>query len=462
MGFRSLATAGVAVLASLMPAPVVADKPYHTDLQSYQKGDLGETPSQKFKSSNIEATVFQVNYWNPDKVDTDSPYIFMAGKYGKGWGPSIWRSDDLSLVWADQVYNGLAQTARTWDNWRGHQRVMTSYSDGRVRVYDQNYKQLYVFDGKGDLNGVVPDSHEAMLTADDTILMFLCPARDADLSKVGGPKEGKKIADCTIQEIEPDSGEVLFEWATSEYFAPEDSHSGYHDQDVWDFCHMNAVEKTEEGNYLISYRHLSCVILLDGKTKEVIWVMWGKKNNFKDITVNGSAEFHFQHEARITGKNRFTLFDNHRDNHNGFCDDETEDNCSRGLEVEYNPETMEVWKVNEWRHPQSLVSASRGGVQRTPKGNVMVAWGQNPMYTEYTADGELVMDIQRGRVVPIEHGIFDVITYRVWKGDWEGNPDWKPSIACAPDDTGRTIYVSWNGATAVHDWVLVSDVAHEN
>lgn len=184
--------------------------------------------------------------------------------------------------------------------------------------------------------------------------------------------------------------------------------------------------------------------------------MWGKKNMFKDITQNGTAEFNYQHEARITGKNRFTLFDNHQDINNGFCKDETEGKCSRGLEVEYNPETKEVWRVNEWRHPQSLVSASRGGVQRTPKGNVIVAWGQNPMYTEYTADGELVMDIQRGQVLPIEHGIFDVITYRVWKGDWEGNPEWKPSIACADDGTGRSIYVSWNGDTKVRDWVLVS------
>lgn len=240
MGFLSAATAGVAVLAALF-GRVTADKPHHIDLASYQDGDLSDTPTQGFHSSKIKASVFQVNYWDADKIDADSPYMFTAGKFGK-WGPAIYSSKDLSLIWADQNYNGLAQTARTWEGWRGHRRVMSTYSDGRVRVYDESYNQLYVFDGRGDLEGVTPDSHEAMLTHDGNILMFLCPARTADLTKVGGPKDGK-IGDCTIQEVEPDSGKVLFQWATSDYFKPEDSVWPYANQNVWDYCHMNAVEK---------------------------------------------------------------------------------------------------------------------------------------------------------------------------------------------------------------------------
>lgn len=58
--------------------------------------------------------------------------------------------------------------------------------------------------------------------------------------------------------------------------------------------------------------------------------------------------------------------------------------------------------------PQSLISATRGSTERTPNGNVGVVWGQNPMYTEYGPDGELVMNVQRGRVRDIEHGIVGV------------------------------------------------------
>lgn len=179
--------------------------------------------------------------------------------------------------------------------------------------------------------------------------------------------------------------------------------------------------------------------------------MWGKKNQFTDISKNGSAEFHYQHQPRMTGKNRFTLFDNHRLD-NGYC---KSGQCSRGLEIGYDPDAKTAWMINEWYHPQGLVSASRGGVQRTSNGNVLVAWGQNPMFTEYSADGELVMDFQRGQVLAMEHGIVNVIAYRAWKGDWEGDPTWGPNISCSANDTGKLIYVSWNGATKVDRYVLV-------
>lgn len=153
----------------------------------------------------------------------------------------------------------------------------------------------------------------------------------------------------------------------------------------------------------------------------------------------------------MTGPNRFTLFDNHQ-LHNGYCED---GECSRGLEVEYDSEALTVKMINEWYHPQAVISGSRGGVQRLPGGNTLVAWGQNPMYTEYSPEGELVMDIQRGQVLKMEHGIYDVITYRVWKGDWEGNPSQPPAIAAIEDYDGTAVYVSWNGATKVDRYALV-------
>lgn len=449
MGISTVITASIVALLSYAVS-VGADKPYHIDLTSYQDGALGDRPEQSFYSSPIKAPIYQINHFNADKIDPSSPYMFMAGHYGR-WGPSIVSSKDLSLIWADQNYDVLTQTARTW-NFKG-QRVMTSYSDGRVRIYDQNYKQVHIVKPEGNLDGVYLDSHEAMLTADNTVLMIVCPDKEVDLSSVGGPKDGR-VANCHVQEVDPETNKVLFQFATLDYFTPEDSMMNYHG-DVWDFSHMNAVEKTPEGNFLVSYRHLSTVIMVNGKTREVMWVMWGKKNMFKDVSKNGSAEFHFQHEARVSGKNRFTLFDNHR-TATGYC---KEGQCSRGLEVEYDPEAKTVWMVNEWYHPQKLMSGSRGGFQRTPSGNVIIAWGQNPMYTEYTADGELAMDIQRGQVLPLEHGISEIITYRIWKGDWEGNPSWNPDISCNPDDTGKSVYVSWNGATKVDHWVLVRTIS---
>ena len=254
MGLLTTAAASVAAaLVILSPSPVLADAPYHVDSQSYQDGALGEIPKQTFHSSSIVAPRYQVNYWNHDKVDTDSRFMFMAGEYGK-WGPSIVSSRDLSLVWADQRYDGLAQIARTWD--LNGTRVMTSFSDWSVRVYDESYRQIHTFGGRGNLKGKIPDSHEAGLTHDGHVLLFVCPSRRANLTVVGGPEHGH-ISDCTIQEIEPTTGDVLFQWATSEYFGPEDSYMKYKNEKLWDWCHMNAVEKVQSPYFDPPISHIS-------------------------------------------------------------------------------------------------------------------------------------------------------------------------------------------------------------
>lgn len=147
--------------------------------------------------------------------------------------------------------------------------------------------------------------------------------------------------------------------------------------------------------------------MVNGKTGDVMWVMGGKRNMFQDLD---NSRFAWQHDARMSGTNRFTLFDNHRrEPFNGYC---KKGNCSRGLEVEYDPKAMTVKTINEWYHPQNITSASQGGVQRMKDGNVLVAWGQNPSITEYTAEGKLAMDIQRGQVVRMPHGIPEIIQYR--------------------------------------------------
>lgn len=117
---------------------------------------------------------------------------------------------------------------------------------------------------------------------------------------------------------------------------------------------MNSVEKTPDGNFLISYRHLSAIVLVSGKTNEVLWVMGGKRNMFTDITKkktgkDRSALFGWQHNPRLTGTNRFTFFDNHRLD-NGYCWPGS-GVCLRGLEVEFDPVAKTVWLLEEWPQP---------------------------------------------------------------------------------------------------------------
>ncbi|KAI5919397.1 hypothetical protein F4810DRAFT_724604 [Camillea tinctor] len=456
------------LLYSLLIIEVAADIPHHTYLPSYQAGEFGSVPAQGFFSSPIKAPRFHVSKLDLDKIDP-TPYIFITGGYD-GFGPSIISSKDLSLIWADQRFPD-AQAHRTY-TFLG-QPVCAVFAGGAVHIYNQQYQPIYEVRPQGNLAGITPDSHEAMLTHDNTVVLIVSPAEDADLTSLGEPGAGP-IINNHIQEIDPVTNEVKFQFNTRDFFNVEDSFWPVHGEGVFelpgptDMWHMNSVEKTEDGDFLVSYRHLHSIILIDGQTGHVKWVLGGKRNQFRDITplddesgnFTGRANFHWQHNARFSSSSppRLTLFDNHNI-HNGWCT-RAPASCSRGVELELDFAAMTVRLVNEWRHPQRIISASRGGVQRTPGGNVLVAWGQNPMYTEYTPEGDLAMDVQRGQVLAMDHGIVPVIAYRAWKAEWVGRPTWGPSVAVvkAEEDgqaKGAYVFVSWNGATEVDRWVLL-------
>lgn len=436
---------------------IKADVPNFTDLTSYQAGALGEAPTQSFFSSPLKAPIYQINKLDAEKVD-DTGYIFLTGGYD-GYGPSIISSKDLSLVYADQSYS-FAQAASTGTLYG--EQVLVVYAGDAVRIFNTHYELLYAVTPQGDLQGWYADSHEAYLSPDDTVVLVVGRREPVNLEALGSGYGTEEVTNILIQEVDPQSNAVLFEFDLLDYFSPEDSFwpkngSGpYRFDDTWDPWHVNAVQKTAAGDFLISSRHLHSVFLVDGATAEVKWVMGGKRSDFIDISTDVSAVFRWQHNAQFTAENRIMLFDN-QGVFNDYCTgEEIGWNCSRGLEIQFDTESWTYWVVEEWYHPQGLVSASRGGVNRTPKGNTLVAWGQNPMYMEHNPDGEVVMDIQRGRVLALDHGISSVIAYRAWKSEWIGMPKWPPSIAVNDTEDGTKIYVSWNGATEVETYMLVS------
>ena len=63
------------------------------------------------------------------------------------------------------------------------------------------------------------------------------------------------------------------------------------------------------------------------------------------------------------------------------------------------------------------------------------------------------MDIQDGRL-GTDYLLDSNAPYRAFKMNWTGYPTWGPSIAVV----GDVAYLSWNGATEVTDWAVVSFV----
>ncbi|KAJ9417206.1 ASST-domain-containing protein [Fusarium oxysporum] len=445
----------VATLASLATLSLADDAPVN-DLKAYNKGFLGQFPSQEFKSSDVVAPVFQISTFNPNLVD-DSGFLFLTMEHGDKSGPAIFSSKDLSLVYADISY------AKTFDaraQVKSGGKYLTFIEGGRCHAFDANYQKKWTveIENLGPTQGSI---HEFEITTQGgTALMTAVQDVRYNLTALGGEMDGW-LSDSIFQEVELETNRVTNVWRSFTHVNLTDTMVKYSPKktfmhgDGFDWFHIDSVSKTSKGHYLVSSRSLSAIILLQADSLNPRWVLGGKRNQFKDLSGGNATNFANQYDAKFVQGNesQISFFDNQATT-SGSCSGE---NCSRGVVVELDYEEMTVRLLHEFYHPQEISSGSGGSVQGLDNGNFLIGWGANPAITEHTSNGTVVMDIQRG-VIPHETNgdpDLDISVYRAWKMEWIGRPPWGPSIASAlpgNEATNATIYVSWNGDTQVDQW----------
>lgn len=91
--------------------------------------------------------------------------------------------------------------------WSGE--ILNGHGNGSFYILNQSYNEIAHFspigyEGAGDL-------HEFYITGDDTALVIIYTARQIDLSDMDGPEDGW-VYENIFQEINIDSGELVFEW----------------------------------------------------------------------------------------------------------------------------------------------------------------------------------------------------------------------------------------------------------
>jgi hypothetical protein len=293
------------------------------------------------------------------------------------------------------------------------------------------------------------DLHDFQLTPDGTALVTIYDPIMMDLRSVGGPKIGW-INDCLFQELDIATGELIFEWRASDKFAVGTTYemlsgeTGNRRDSAFDFFHINSVDKEEQGNYIISSRHMHAIFCISRSTGDVLWTLGGKDNEFKDLSNGEATGFSWQHDARWhMESSTITLFDNAAHAHN---DPERE---SRGMTIHLDIPRREATVLATYHHPHQLKSVSQGNLQLIDDiGRVIVGWGHGAAYSEFSTHGELLCNVHFGASAFFDFG--RVVSYRALKGDWVGNPRTQPDAVVVDD----MVYVSWNGATEVVDWRL--------
>jgi hypothetical protein len=88
-----------------------------------------------------------------------------------------------------------------------------------------------------------------------------------------------------------------------------------------------------------------------------------------------------------------------------------------------------------------------GNLQILPNGDRFVGWGQAPFFSLYSKTGKLLFDA----ALPDPD-----MSYRAYVQPWTGKPLYPPSGVASTRSGHTTVYASWNGATQVKSWEVLS------
>ena len=429
-------------------------EPYYRN-DEYNEGAYGRYVQQEYKTSDIAPP--RINFMQPfNKPECDDgSYIFVAPR-GNVPNASFYIMDsDGSLLWGPdrhygEVYNFQVQKYKGEDYlvfWAGDDSI-GGHGEGKYYMLDKHYEE-HASISAGD--GIRGDLHAFTLTDDDTAIYTGYEVVQQDLTIVGRANDSW-IWESLFQELDIMTGEVLFEWRASQHFSYLDVYVNPNRasrQDPWDYFHINMVEKDDVGNYLVSTRYGRCVIYIDGSSGEILWYLGGKRNSFKDLSDGNATVFLGQHDAHwYDGHNYITMFDNRGDWFHKIED------LSKGHKIKMDLKAMTAKIEQSYIHPAEILSTSQGSMQILPSGNVLMGYGFNGVFTEFTADGKALCDAY---MLPSNRfGSGDVQSYRNLKFNWTGIPLSTPKAVL----NETTLYMSWLGSTKLHTWLLQdSDVA---
>ncbi|MGH2949065.1 MAG: arylsulfotransferase family protein [Solirubrobacteraceae bacterium] len=360
-------------------------------------------------------------------------------------GPMI-VDDRGDLVWFEQRKAGTKlfdfkvqryqdKPVLTW--WEG--RFAIGWGYGEYIVLDESYREIRRI-GAG--NGYRGDLHDLVITPEDTALVMVYDRVKRDLRSAGGPRRGVVI-DSVLQEIDLETGRVLFEWHSIGNVGFREAKVRPKGRTTWDYFHINSVEVDTDGNLIISARNTCALYKIDRTTGELIWTLGGRNSDFD---MGRGTRFCYQHDARRVSRNVISLFDN-------VIEQAPEGKPARAITLRVDEERKTVRLIRQYRHPGRLLAPNQGSARVQPNGNMLVGWGAAPVFTEYSEGGRMLFN---GRLTKGKG------TYRAVRAEWTGRPTTRPKVAAQRRGDRLAVWASWNGATEVARWEVLTGASEDS
>jgi hypothetical protein len=185
------------------------------------------------------------------------------------------------------------------------------------------------------------------------------------------------VTGAIIQELDANK-DVVWEWSGWDHFQITDADSHVIlTNSVVDYVHSNAVSRDNDGNILLSSRHLSELTKIDHNTGDFIWRMGGENNQFTFVNDNIPEHFSYQHDVRRIANGHITIFNN------GNYLQPLRSSAKEYKLDEVNKVATLVWY---YEHPDvngfPVFGPATGSVQRLPNGNTMIDWGSTSSHPD--------------------------------------------------------------------------------
>lgn len=216
------------------------------------------------------------------------------------------------------------------------------------------------------------------------------------------PESG--LVDAIVQHVAPD-GTVLWEWNSADHDLV--------DETVWtndtDYAHLNSIQVMEDGDILLSFRHLSAVLKVartahDGfASGDIVWRLGGRRSDFTfpdDPDGTGPCA---QHTAYQQPDGTILIYGNGSwEGSTALCVDQSdplgpvvERRSTRILGLSLDEETMEA-SVVENHQVDGRFAVFAGSAERLPGGTTLVGWASATAATasELGPDGEVLWEVR--------------------------------------------------------------------
>jgi outer membrane protein assembly factor BamB len=302
---------------------------------------------------------------------------------------------------------------------------------GEYIVLDSSYTEIASF----GMEGYRPDGHSLAFNEDGSrALIAAYNPVVMDLTEYGGLANAE-VLDSVIQEVDTQTGEVLFEWSALDHIPLEETQDPL-DMERVDYVHTNSASYSNDGDILMSGRATSTVYKIDSETGEIIWRFGGENSDF---TFADAADMpSYQHDAVQLPDGRLSVFDN---------GNRHTPQQSRGAVYAIDEQAMTAELEQDLQPEQPVFAPFTGSNQQAGNGNQLVDYGSLGQMVEFSGT-EAVF------TATLPETWF---TYRAERStDWVGTPATKPDVAWSEpaQDGSRDFYMSWNGATEVDAWSI--------